>query len=518
MQPEDQSPPTDQNKSGHQTHTSKYLNNPRFKFRKELIWGDAMDVTAQPTVRLAKTQIQEVREEQEARFYKQIDDELEANLDTGRMNSVKLMQLSSILQAARKSQEQQSAQGDDDPTTPRKIEDRQFIDPRFVLEKTLPIVAVPKKEAVEAGPIAQPAWKTLLGNPIVKVILGAAVGIGMLYLLSRFVNVPVTVAVLRKNLTTPQGIMYAVFAALSFIAAFSIRGTRWRMFLRPIGKVQTIKAIQIYWVGVFINVLLPVQGGEVAKSLMLKRVTNIPVSKSLPTVAMDKALDLMPALFIMAIVPFLPGIHMSITLWLILALVGGILIGLITVVGLTAWNREFATRLIKNLLGILPGGIGGKIEGFAMGFVDSLLGAASRPKVFIPAVLLTCLAISCDGLFAMFAFWTVGLHMNFGAAIFGYTVFNMFTILPTPPGQVGSNEIIGTLVFGGLLGFNKANVLAMFVFSHPLTALIMATLGLISLSSLGLKISSVWKAPASEQKDKSAQEVQEAVEKRVATV
>jgi uncharacterized protein (TIRG00374 family) len=518
MQPEDQLPLTDQNKADHQTHTSRYLNNPRFKFRKELIWGDAMDVTAQPTVRLAKTQIQEVREEQEARFYKQIDDELEANLDTGRMNSVKLMQLSGILQAARKSQEQQSALGDEDLTTPRKIEDRQFIDPRFVLEKTLPIVAMPMKEAVEVEAVAQPAWKVLLNKPIFKVILGGIVGIGMLYLVSRFVNVPVTVGVLRKNLTTPQGIMYAVFAALSFITAFSVRGTRWRMFLRPIGKVKTIKAIQIYWVGVFINVLLPVQGGEVAKSLMLKRVTNIPVSQSLPTVAMDKALDLMPALFIMAIVPFLPGIHMSVTLWLILALVSGILIGLITVVGLTAWNREFATNLIKKLLGILPGGIGGKIEGFAMGFVDSLLAAASRPKVFIPAVLLTCVAISFDGLFAMFAFWTVGLHMDFGAAIFGYTVFNMFTILPTPPGQVGSNEIIGTLVFGELLGFNKANVLAMFVFSHPLTALIMATLGLISLSSLGLKISSAWKAPATDPKDRLVHNAQDVVEKQVATV
>jgi uncharacterized protein (TIRG00374 family) len=517
MQPEDQSPLIDQNQTSHQTHTSKYLNNPRFKFRKELIWGDALDVAAQPTVRLSKTQLQEDREEQEARFYEQIDDELEGKLDTGRMSSVKLMQLSSILQAARKSQEQQSAQGDNDLTTPRKIEDRQFIDPRFVLEKTLPIVVV-SKEQVKAEPVAQPAWKVLLGKPIFKVVLAIILGVGMLYLLSRFVNVVDTINILKKNLTTPQGIMYALLAALSFIAAFSIRGTRWRMFLQPIGKVPLIKAIQIYWIGVFINVLLPVQGGEVAKSLMLKRVTNIPVSQSLPTVAMDKALDLMPALIIMAIVNFLPGIHMSFTLWLILGLVGSILIGLITVVGLTAWNRAFATSMIQKLLSILPGGFGGKIEGFAMGFVDSLLAAASRPKVFIPAILLTCLAVTCDGLFAMFAFWTVGLKMNFGAAIFGYTVFNMFTILPTLPGQVGSNEIYGTLIFGGLLGFNKANVLAMFVFSHPLTALIMATLGLISLSSLGLKISSALKAPAPEQKSRSAQQAHPIVEKQVATV
>lgn len=134
-----------------------------------------------------------------------------------------------------------------------------------------------------------------------------------------------------------------------------------------------------------------------------------------------------------------------------------------------------------------------------MGFVDSLLAVASRPKTFLPAVLLTCAALTCDGLFAMFAFWTVGVYLNFGQAIFGYTVFNMFTILPTPPGQVGSNEIIGTLVFGGLLGFNKAGVLAMFVFSHPLTALIMATMCGLCLSALGLNISSALRTPSSDE-------------------
>ncbi len=517
MQPEDQSPLMDQNKSGHQTHTSKYLNNPRFKFRKELIWGDAMDVAAQPTVRLAKTQFQDAREEQEARFYKQIDDELEANLDTGRINSIKLMQLSGILQAARKSQEQQESLGDDDPTVPRKIEDRQFIDPRFVLEKTLPIVAVPKEEATPEKALAQPTWKRLLDKPLVKTALTAIFIVGILFLLSRYINIFDTINILKKNLTTPQGWLYALLASLSFITAFSIRGTRWSTFLQSIGKVPVYKAIQIYWIGVFINTIMPVQGGEVAKSLMLKRVTNIPVSKSLPTVAMDKSLDLLPALIIMAIVPFLPGVHMTVMLWLILALVSGILIGLVTVVALTAWKRALATALIQKLLSILPGSLGAKIEGFAMGFVDSLLGAASRPKVFLPAVLLTSLAITCDGLFAMFAFWTVGLHMDFGAAIFGYTVFNMFTILPLP--QVGGNEVFGPLVFGGLLGFNTTNVLAMFLFSHPLTALIMAMLGLISLSSLGLGLnfSSALKTPPSGTKSKSEQE-EETLEKQVVTV
>lgn len=343
---------------------------------------------------------------------------------------------------------------------------------------------------------------------MVKMLLGGVVGIVLLFLVAHFVNFPATIAVLRQHLATPQGILDALLASTAFITAFSIRASRWRLFLRPITSINLIKAIQIYWVGIFINVLLPIQGGEVAKSLLLKRVTGTPVSQSLPTVAMDKSLDLMPALVILALVPFIPGIHMSPVLWFILALVSSILSGVIAVVGLAAWNRDFAMAFIRNVLRLVPKKIGQKIEGFAIGFVDSLLASASRPKTFVPALLLTCLALCCDGLFAMFAFWTVGVYMNFGQSIFGYTTFNMFTILPTPPGQVGSNEAIGTLVFGGLLGFNKTGVLAMFVFSHPLTALIMFTLSMTSLAALGLNLSSALKAPSPEEGRKAFLESQ----------
>ncbi len=341
-------------------------------------------------------------------------------------------------------------------------------------------------------PKPQSAWKAFLNSPAAKVTIGLAIGIGLLFLVSRFVDFPTTFRVLRQNLATPRGIILALLSGVAFLAAFSIRGIRWKLFLNPIGKVSTGKAVQLFLVGIFLNFLLPIRGGEVAKSLMLKRIANIPVSQSLPTVAMDKALDLMPALFIMAIVPLL-GVQMDVKLWLVLGAVGGLLIGLIFFIGLAAWKRTAAVALLQKITGMLPKAIGSKIEGFATGFVDSLLAGASRPTIFIPAVLLTCVAVLCDGLFAMLAFWTIGFPIPFGTAIFGYTVYNMFYILPTPPGQVGSNEAVGLLVLTGLLHLPADKVTAMFVFSHPWAALLMCTTGMACLSALGLTISSAMK-------------------------
>jgi uncharacterized protein (TIRG00374 family) len=360
--------------------------------------------------------------------------------------------------------------------------------------RSVPYIALPQTPLPS---VSKPLWKRLLERPAFKICAGLIVGIALLVLVAQFVNVPVTIQVLRQNLATPRGVVLALLSGVAFLAAFAFRSYRWRLFLNPICKLSPLRVAEVFLVGTFLNFLLPLRGGEVAKSLILRRIANVPVSKSLPTIAMDKALDLMPALFIMAIVPFL-GITLDFRIWLILLLVGGLLVSLIGFVALAAWKRALAIRVLHRLIAILPKFLASKIEGFATGFVDSLLMAASRPKIFIPAVLLTAIAVFFEGMFAMLAFWTIGLQISFATALFGYTVYNMFYILPTPPGQIGSNEVVGLLVFTGLLGLPSSKVTAMFVFSHPWAAIMMTVIGLASLSALGLTVSSALRVQTDE--------------------
>ncbi len=338
----------------------------------------------------------------------------------------------------------------------------------------------------------QSAWKTFLNTPVIKLILGLLIGFGLLFLVSRFVDIAATIHLLQQNLATPRALILVLLSGVACLQAFSIRGVRWKLFLNPIGKVSTFKAVKLCLVGIFLNFLLPIRVGEVAKPLMLKRIAGIPISQSLPTVAMDKGLDLVPALCIMAIVPFL-GLQMDIKLWLVLGLVVGVLIGLIFFVALAAWKRTSAIELLHKVKGVFPKSIGSKIESFAIGFIDALLVGVSRPKIFIAATLLTGVAVVFDGLFAMLVFWAIGFPIPFGTALFGYTVYNMFYILPNPPAQVGSNEAVGLLVFTGLLHLPAGKVAAMLIFAHLWLALLMSTTGMACLSALGLTVSSVMK-------------------------
>ena len=349
--------------------------------------------------------------------------------------------------------------------------------------------------------------KRLLSSLMAKVIISLLLGISLLFLVSRFVNIIVAIDVVLTNLATPRGIILAFFSGAAFLLTFFIRSLRWKLFLSSISTVSTSTASRVFLVCVFINFLLPVSSGEIAKTLMLKRIAGVPISRSLPTVAMDRSLDLLPALVIMIVMPLL-GMRMDIKLWVVLGIVGGIFIVLISFIGLTVWKRDTAIAILHKITSILPGVIGGKIEAFATGFVDSLLTNTSRPHIFLPALALTCLAVVCDSLYAMFAFWTIGFPISFGTVIFGYTVYNLFFILPTPPGGVGSNEAVGLLVFTGLLHLPADKVAAMFIFAHIWFALLLCLTALICLKTLGLTISTIMKVQPEESYAESVEKLE----------
>ena len=418
--------------------------------------------------------------------YDELDERLKGELDLSRMSTVRLMQLSGMMRAVRKPAFPNTPGGVQTPSRYLRNYEEELLGKTL----TLPRVSVPTAALAAARPI--PAGKVGLRRLTPKTVLGLVIGVVIIVLLSRFIDFKAMLRILEDHVTTPGGMLHVSVGALAVAMAFTLRGARWKLFLNRVSNVRLSKVIRIYWIAVFINFLLPVQGGEIAKCFMLKKVTGVPVSQSLPTVATDKALDLMPVLGLMVIAPFIPGIHMNITLWLILGFISFILVSLVIIVALTAWRREAAMHVIRFFMKLLPKRIGARVEGFGLNFVDSLIEGARRPKTFIAAAALTALAILCEGVFAWQMSRAVGLNaMGLCLATFGYSMFTMTTVLPTPPGQVGTNEGAKLLVFTSLLGFNKAQVLAMSILSHVVGPAVITTACLISLWSLGLTLSGV---------------------------
>ncbi len=370
-----------------------------------------------------------------------------------------------------------------------KVNEQRIAFSRHSVEQTQMETPLPSEILVTPSPTSQHTWRSLLRSPTAQGILGILVGVVLLVAVAHFVDIPMTLRIIQHNLTTPQGIILTLLASITFLMAFTFRALRWKLFLNPVCRVGSIKVLQLFLIGVFLNFVLPIRAGELAKSLVLKRIAKVPLNQSLPTIAMDKAMDLLPALFIVVLIPFL-GVHLNNIIWSILGLANAALIGLILFVVLAGWKRSIAIRLLQLVTKILPSFIKTKIETFVIGFVDTLLLSAKRPKTLLIAVLLTGIAAFFDGLYNFFAFWAIGHQLSITEAVFGYMLFNLFYILPNPPGQVGSNEVVALLIFGGLLHVPAVSVTAMVVLFHPWSGLLMCMMGMGCLSALGVKLSS----------------------------
>jgi uncharacterized protein (TIRG00374 family) len=259
------------------------------------------------------------------------------------------------------------------------------------------------------------------------------------------------------------------------------------LFLKP-DHVSVGTAVGIYQVATFVNWLLPVRGGEVVKCLLLRRSNGIPVSRSLATVGMDKAMDLLPAVALVGLLP-LAGLHLARALWALLLMALVVVVLAIVLLALAAWKRDVAHAVLtRPLARVLPGNARQRVEPFVAQFLDTLLALVRQPRLMLTATAFTVVAVMLDALFCLLAFRAVGVSVALPVVLYGYTFFNLAFILPTPPGQVGSNELVGLLLFSGVLGMDKSGVGAMFLFSHPWTAVLMTVSGLLCLSVMGLSL------------------------------
>src|SRR5215217_599353 len=287
----------------------------------------------------------------------------------------------------------------------------------------------------------------------------------------------------------------ALLSSVPFLGAYVVRALRWRLLLRP-DEVSAPRAIAIYQVATFLNWLLPVRGGELAKSLLLRRSNGIPVSRSLATVSMDKVMDLVPAVALIAVLPF-AGLQLSGSLWaLLLSALAVVVLGSL-VLALAAWRRDLALSVLtRPVAKLLPSAARQRVEPFIVQFVDTLGALVRQPWLMSVAAVYTAVAVALDALFCLLAFRAVGVSVSLPVVLYGYTFFNLAFILPTLPGQVGSNELIGLLIFAGLFGVDSAGVGAMFLFSHPWNAVLMTLSALVCLAVMGLSLRSTLRLAA----------------------
>ncbi|MCL5037521.1 MAG: flippase-like domain-containing protein [Chloroflexi bacterium] len=317
----------------------------------------------------------------------------------------------------------------------------------------------------------------------ISILIGAA----LLILWLRLVDFQDMVSYFKQ--IRPWWIVLAMFL---YILSFFIRSLRWRLFLAPVARLPVGKVFAVFMCGTLINYLVPIRAGELAKSLILKKLDGLPTSRTLPGVFLDKICDMIPVLLLLILLPLMAFHLPDRVMWIIFGVLAVFIAFLILLVG-AALKKKLAANLLKRFFNWLPESIRGSVHRFLDLFIEGF-SEPGRYGKFLPAVLLlTIAAVLCDASYLMTMFAGFGAHPPFILVLFGYTLINLSYILPTPPAQIGSNEVLWVIIFTGAFGMNVNLVSAVESFAHVLTAALLIGAGAVSSAVIGMKLANTFK-------------------------
>ncbi|MEA2103122.1 MAG: lysylphosphatidylglycerol synthase transmembrane domain-containing protein [Candidatus Cloacimonadota bacterium] len=313
-------------------------------------------------------------------------------------------------------------------------------------------------------------------------LLGLLFGIVLIFLWIYFIDFNKVVSYLKK-----VQVGWVAVGAFLYLLAYFFRALRWKILLSTEINVSPIKVFLIRMGGNFLNYLIPIRAGELAKSYFLKKTDNIAMSRTLPSVFVDKMFDSIGIFLVLILIPFL---HVTISkplLILIILLILVVITGGVILV-FAAIAKDKIVSIIRKFFFFVPKKYKEKFFHLIDLFVEGVGLFRHHLKLLPPVIGLTFLAVLTESLYFLCMFLAFQQPIDYFVVLFGYTLIYLSYILPYPPAQIGSNELIMVIIFSVGLGLNKEMVSAVMVFAHLLTGILITIIGLLALSYTGVKI------------------------------
>jgi uncharacterized protein (TIRG00374 family) len=327
-----------------------------------------------------------------------------------------------------------------------------------------------------------------------KLIVGLSVGLAILGLWLYFVGLDETLDALTAVAPVP-----AILATLAWILAIGLRAWKWHRLLVPLQRVPFPVSARVYWASSFLNVIFPFRVGELARSLFMKQLVDMPIATSLPTVLVDRLYSIAVILIVLLFLPFTPfgtythsgsetvGLLASGLRWGIGIVAAGFFATLVFLY-LLRNQKERLLQALNRILGFLPQRVRTRLVEFTGSMIDGMRFVRSDAGYTALLLGLALAVLFADALKDHFVLRAFGLHVPVLRCLMGVCITNLAFILPSPPGSIGSNEWYATLVYAVGFGYSGAQVASAALFGHAMTTVIVAAAGALSLSSLGLSV------------------------------
>lgn len=319
---------------------------------------------------------------------------------------------------------------------------------------------------------------------LLRILINSLIGIALIFVWLKLVNINEILELIKK--ANPSFFLLALGLMLSSGIAKALRLN----LLLSQYKIPAIKIIYLNFLSQLLSFTIPIRAGEIAKGVYLSTHYDIPVSKALIWIFLDRFLD-----FWMVIV---------LSLTLLLLIPTNLPVNLITMLSVLVVIFTFAILLII----LVPGLFRQLVKFFSIFLVFNKL------KKFITQFsefVIDCVDLLKQGFklnFFIFSLTFLGIALEAGAwfvlfrqfvdidfvRIFLGSMLNALTfIIPAAPGYAGSAEAAGLAVFSYGLGLDKNISSAVTVMLHGINLIYILGTGIPALYLLKFNLKLVWK-------------------------
>ena len=326
-----------------------------------------------------------------------------------------------------------------------------------------------------------------------NIVVSLAVGIVCIFVWLRLIDIPEFLRYIRE-----VNIIYIFPSILFYLCSYFFRSQRLRLLLSHKADIPTIKNYAYYLAANFMNyVAAPIRVAEVVKSLFYKRNHNIRLSESLPPIFLDKVFDTFAIFVVLLMLPFMwwqsgrQPLQFSSELYILMILLIFVFLVGILILFAAAKSPARLVTILQKIFFFFPKKYKSKINDSIFLLVDGMDIFRHHKSRFFPCLTYTFMATLTDSIFFFLMFTAFGVPISYIKILFGYTLIFLSYMLPHPPAQIGSNQLIMILIFAGGFGFNETHISAVMTFSHIVTAIVIFITGFISLAFAGFKFRNI---------------------------
>jgi len=267
---------------------------------------------------------------------------------------------------------------------------------------------------------------------------------------------------------------WVTVALIADVAVYFIQAWRWRVLLSPVKRVSYLRSVQAVYVGLFANEVLPLRSGELIRSYVLGRWTEIPFSVTLSSAVLERLFDgIWLAVGFLVISPFLdlPGYLINVAYILC-----GLLLAVAAMLGVVMFGKHHAHAAVSS----------SRWSATLWHVVEGLHRMGNSPSFYISAIAsLFYLGMQIAPIYALARGYELDLPL--GAAAVVLVVLRLGTVLPQAPGNVGGFQFF-TVVGLGLFGIDKALATGFATAAFMIVTVPLWLGGLIAVAVTGLKI------------------------------